>query len=522
MAKLPEEKTEVTHVEKIGRLAEEATAYLSEKEAHYKEILEDIVKTLEQVLSGQRWMIHGRVKGAKSLREKILRKGYYKDYRDGRTIIEKLPDLIGVRVQCLLNREEIAVYDLLQSKRDSLGEEGCFVYQTVNDATMMLLLKNQPEKQKNGHDIYRIGGRYCVSEKTQPVHFELQIKSMVHSFWGELEHSMFYKNYDYFVSQKILTQSMDNILAELDLIDREMEGLQSNFSRKTLDRINELKGICVSVIQKAYQDRFNQLYGCVMDLRAAYWLIVEIYLNQSSKEEKAVQKLSEIIQSCKNTEDLNHAQQMISQKLDLKNVSSDKKRSAKWLDQLVKENVYWEAFFCIYVTLKQEDDFHYKDWIEYIVGRLQRLKILNYFTADFSDNDFSQNILHALILGSNGKLEYFMEEQMLEEVQQEISEALKGGVFEKYKQECEQENFDKESALESVFLWTRCLIDYEVHGHVKRKMVEDLKECLNKENIFLIDMEGEQILEYFDGAEKLSGQKAEELHKKLFGWEEEV
>ena len=36
-----------------------------------------------------------------------------------------------------------------------------------------------------------------------------------------------------------------------------------------------------------------------------------------------------------------------------------------------------------------------------------------------------------------------------------------------------------------------------------------------------LDMAGEQILECFDGADKLSGQKAEEVYKKLFVWEEE-
>lgn len=513
MAKIPNDKAEV-----IKRLTKEAIGYLSENEEYYKKILGDIIQTLEQIVDKKGWTIHGRVKSDKSLQEKILRKGYYKNYGEGRTIISELPDLIGVRVQCLLNQEEKNAYELLQNKRMALDEEGFSIYQTQNSAQMILRLQNQPEKQKNGHDIYRIEGRYYDSGQKPPVHFELQIKSMVHSFWGELEHSMFYKNYDYFISQKILTQSMDNILAELNLIDKEMESLQNNFSRSKADRINEFKSVCVSVIQKEYQDKFNKLYGCEIDLRAAYRLIVEIRFNNTGNEENAAQKLSEIIQQCKNTDPTN-AQKMI--QLDGDNDNLGKKKCVEWLDKLIKKDVYWEAFFCIYVTLKQDEDFQYIDWIEDIAMRLQRLKILKYFMADFSDTEFSQSILYALIFSSNGKLEYFTEEKNLRLVQEKISEALKGSVFEKYERGCAQENFDKDSALKSVFFWTECLIDFMMNGYIKLKNVIELKECLNKENIFPIDIEEEQIQEYYDGADKLSGRKAEEIHKKLFVWEEE-
>lgn len=521
MAKVPEEKAEVTRAQKIERLTREATEYLSENEEHYKKVLEDIDHTVKQIVSEKKgWTVHGRVKSAGSLQEKILRKGYYKNYEDGAAIIEDLPDLIGVRIQCLLNQEEKNAYELLQNKRMSIDETGFSIYKTVNGFHLALRLQNQPEKQKNGHDIYRIEGRYCESEQSGPVHFEIQIKSMVHSFWGELEHSMFYKNYDYFISQKILTQSMDNILAELDLIDKEMEGLQNNFSRNELDRINEFKCVCVSVVQKGYQDKFNELYGCKMDLRAAYWLIVEIKFNNTRNVENAAEELSKMIQQCKNT-DLDNVRKMIRNKLDVDNVGLDRKWCAEWLDKLVKENVYWEAFFCIYVTLKQDEDFEYRDWIEEIAKRLQRLKFLNCFAADFSDTAFSQSIGDALIFGSNGKLEYFMEEKKLKLIQEKVSEALRGSIFEKYEQGCEQENFDRESALRSVFLWTTCLIHFMVNGYIMRENAEEFKECLNKENIFPIDMGGERISECFDGSDKLSGQKAEEIYKSLFGWEEE-
>lgn len=526
MAEIPEEKKKMNRAEKIEKLTRKAEQYLEQGKERCEEIFNDIVQTLDPIVCKKGWTVNGRVKNEKSLREKILRKGYYKDYDDGETIIDELPDLIGVRVQCLLNREEAEVYEILKNKREKLDEEKCSVYSTKNGKKMTLLLQNQPEKQKNGHEIYRIEGKYyCDSGQKEIVHFELQIKSMVHLFWGELEHSMFYKNYDFFISQKILTQSMDNILAELDLIDREMDGLQSNFSRCKADRINELKSVCVFVIQKEYQDKFNQFYGCDMDLRAAYRLIVEIKFKNTNREETAEQNLCEIIQRSKNA-DLANVREMIQDDFDAGNISQNKRECAEWLDVLVKEDVYWEAFFCMYALLEQKDDYRYKDWIKEIVECIQKIKVLNVFMADFSDSDssdhdFTQNILLALILGSNGKLEYFMDEKNLILIQQKISESLKGNVFEKYIQGCEQEGFDKTNALKSIFLWTMSLIDFIVNGYIQRKTVEKLKECMDKENIFPVDIEGGQILENFSETEKLSGQKAKEVYKKLFVWEEE-
>lgn len=517
MAKVPEEKTEMTRAEKIERLAKEAEECLEKNEGRHQNILGDIIKTLEQIGDGHGWTVHGRVKGTKSLREKILRKGYYQKYQKGTEIIDDLPDLVGVRIQCLLNREEILAYDILRRKKEDTDDRGYAVYSTKNGAKMLLLLKNQPEKQKNGHDIFRIEGKYFLDPgKPVPVHFELQIKSMVHSFWGELEHSMFYKNYDHFISQKILTQSMDNILAELDLIDQELYGLQCNFSRSDEDCVDELKSVFVTVLQKEYQDEISAPYGGKMDLRAVYWLVAEIYFNHTNRKE-AAKDLSNMIQRCRaiNLED---TQKMIQEKLDIDRVSSDNKACAEWLDRLIKENVYWEAFFCIYLTLKQEPGYGYKKWIEDIAWHIQDLKTLKHFRGDFPDYDFSEKILMALILGSDGKIDYFMDDKILKQVQENISDSLRGSVYTKYEQGCDRAEFDKKGVLQSVFLWTECLIDFRINGHLKRERIEELKNCMDKENIFPFDIEDDQITESFEGAEQLSGQKAETLYRKWFAW----
>jgi len=148
MAKIPKEKAEVTRAEKIGKLTREATDYLEKNDGNYKRILGDIIRTLEELVDRKGWTIHGRVKSARSLREKILRKGYYKSYEDGSAVIDELPDLIGVRIQCLLNQEENSAYELLQNKRVSLNEDGFSMYQIRAGVQIGLLLNGQ---QAEGH-----------------------------------------------------------------------------------------------------------------------------------------------------------------------------------------------------------------------------------------------------------------------------------------------------------------------------------------------------------------------------------
>lgn len=171
------------------------------------------------------------------------------------------------------------------------------------------------------------------------------------------------------------------------------------------------------------------------------------------------------------------------------------------------------------MTLKQEPGFGYKKWIEDIAWHLQDLRILKQFRGDFPDYDFAETILSALILGANEKIEYFTDEKTLKQVQEKISNGLRGRAFAKYEQGCEQEDFDKKSVLESVFYWTKSLIDFLVRGHLKLENVIKLKNCMEKENIFPFDIEDDQIKESFDGSKQLSGQKAEELYRKWFAWE---
>ena len=125
-----------------------------------------------------------RIKSEDSIREKLLRNNYYYKYPNYKTAIENLPDLIGIRVECRFIDDEKKIFDEI-SKNFTVELKDGFYRSELNSNIELKLSEKQPTVQKNGFEIYKIDGRYVV-EGDYFVNFELQIKSWVIIFWGEL------------------------------------------------------------------------------------------------------------------------------------------------------------------------------------------------------------------------------------------------------------------------------------------------------------------------------------------------
>ena len=153
--------------------------------------------------------IESRIKTIASFREKIYRKDYIKNWEisddkktNQQTIASNLPDLLGFRINCFFWQDEIKIYGILKEYYD----QGYFEQISLNFS--------ENTKQQNGHNIYKISGiynnQYC---------FELQIKSIMHNIWGEVEHKTIYKNraYDVDIANRIaITEEIFNILQASD------------------------------------------------------------------------------------------------------------------------------------------------------------------------------------------------------------------------------------------------------------------------------------------------------------------
>ncbi|MCG4682665.1 (p)ppGpp synthetase, partial [Faecalibacillus intestinalis] len=74
-----------------------------------------------------------------------------------------LSDLIGVRLECRFIEEERNIYKLLKSYFN-ISEDHIYYYNEENENIRIRLDKDQPRKQKNGFEIYRIDGLFLYGD----------------------------------------------------------------------------------------------------------------------------------------------------------------------------------------------------------------------------------------------------------------------------------------------------------------------------------------------------------------------
>ena len=155
--------------------------------------------------------IASRIKSTKSFKEKIPRKRYVNKWGLSASsdveaciiaIRKNLEDLIGFRINCYFKDEESKAYDAilkaLKNKEITIRDNG-------------LGADGKIRTQKSGKPIYKI---VCeITIKKQSYLFEIQIKSLVHTLWGEVEHEIAYKakqyTYNYRTRNKILEQNLE-------------------------------------------------------------------------------------------------------------------------------------------------------------------------------------------------------------------------------------------------------------------------------------------------------------------------
>ena len=201
---------------------------LQRKRIEIEKILKEYVEKSNNKVSKE---INSRIKGENSLREKLTRKDYVNKWQiendddlDIQTkICENLPDLIGFRINCYFKKDEENIFNNLIY----------FLKQNKN-----IKVEESPNTiQKNGHVIYKIACKY--TEVKNIFSFEVQVKSLLNDAWGEVEHSIIYKNkiYD---SRKVLKEEIvEGLYDILDGADRQLNNLYS-FNADTKEIKNEL------------------------------------------------------------------------------------------------------------------------------------------------------------------------------------------------------------------------------------------------------------------------------------------
>ena len=237
-------------MDKLETFIEESIKLLKDNEENLLAKKEMICKILEEKFKEENVTIIGRVKEEKSLREKIIRNNYYDKFEgDSQQLFRGLSDMIGIRINCLLTREEEEIFNKLKGwciKIDGDKDyKYCIKSQTINPNFLINLDSEQPEHQKNGKEIYRIDALY--KENNTEFKVEIQIKSSINSLWGEIDHKLFYKNYEYLLSQDFYSGLMKLIYDNLDSVEKQLELLKDHMEN-TGDELDESKEILARIL----------------------------------------------------------------------------------------------------------------------------------------------------------------------------------------------------------------------------------------------------------------------------------
>ena len=297
-----------------------------------------------------------RVKSSKSLKEKILRNRYYKKFPDANQLIYNLSDLIGIRIECKFGDDEKNIYRFLKKYFNRKYNEDYFFNEKYTNILLKLSGK-QPQKQKNGFTIYRLDGKYIYNDITIP--FELQIKSLVNMFWGEIEHQIIYKNSHYIIEDQFLKDLMNSIKNSLTMIDKQLltvlNHVESKKNKDSSSRKKHLEEIVSKLIYDLFSRKMKDSINMIIDFKDSCETIVRYTFfaddNKSDSESteiliNALNRLNQI-----SDEDIDFDSNLNFERKPVYN-NSFSKTLGKYFEGVLNTEFSWNLFFRILFALE--------------------------------------------------------------------------------------------------------------------------------------------------------------------------
>ena len=350
----------------------EALEKLESNRSEYDKVGQELCLALENSLSdfGSNVVsVTARTKGKDSLKEKIYRKNYFIKYQTGSELITNLSDGIGVRVTCLLSENEKELYEALKKvfSCERIVSDRKYYFEGTN--RFGISYSKQPEQQVNGQPIYRVDG--IIDSGLGVIPYELQIKSLVHCLWGEVEHSLFYKKYDYIISNSYYAQLMQSMDKELENIDGQIGALKSHLEQSDEDQSKNVREIAAYLLSKSCKDILEKAIDCNIDLREVYDVLVDLDFLFIEDTNQEIEKLNGLINKSHNCYRIGEYYG------EIENASWEKDRISPYnMDIAVLINnkikagdIYWKAFAVIYKALNN-DTVTYSEMLNIMAGRL--------------------------------------------------------------------------------------------------------------------------------------------------------
>lgn len=304
--------------------------------------------------------VNYRIKSPDSLKEKILRHNLYLTYKTPENLVENLSDLIGFRIECRFIIDEDKIYkDII--KLFKIEESNGYYSNPLNSSIMLKLDDIQPQIQKNGFEIYKIDGKYKKDEIT--VNFELQIKSMVNVFWGDIDHRVLYKNFNYMLTEDFFRDIMSSIKDSLAMIDRQLmlvyNHLNDMDASNTITKKSQLKALLSKIIHDIYIVKVRQEIGFVIDFKKSTDVIVD-YIFKKSGDEDAISYSNNFIRIINRINEIGRNEiifdNYIEFERELNFCSVFASRLGETIKEVINKDFKWNLFFKILFDIEVENN----------------------------------------------------------------------------------------------------------------------------------------------------------------------
>lgn len=333
-----------------------------------EKILKECYQNMELTSDNSVVNIHTRVKKVDSLKEKLMRYKFYLYYDDGDEALNHIHDLIGIRIECRFIRNEAELYQRLFAYFLSGSNE---YSQCIADPNNYLNLRMiQPQIQRNGFTIYRIDGFYLIDGVR--INYELQIKSLVHRFWSEIEHEVVYKNPDFVTYDRFMKSMLEAVRDNLDVVDRQLEIIYDEISQESknnqigLDEAG-FKRLATTSINELVKRKMKETVGFASDFKnnaatLAQYIYVKDFINKEDTKMEMVNFLEHL-----NLLSVSEIDYTLPIKLEHPYVGKDAFSSilGEYLQNVMNDDFEWHVFFVTLFVLGSDDKlYHFEQFIK--------------------------------------------------------------------------------------------------------------------------------------------------------------
>ncbi|MBR2669894.1 MAG: hypothetical protein IKE36_08910 [Solobacterium sp.] len=302
--------------------------------------------------------VYSRIKSAESFEEKILRNKFYQFCSDGKETLDNMHDLVGITVECQFIRNESDIYHALFNYFDR-NIRSFSPY--VNNPNIYLNLDMiQPQLQRNGFTIFRIDGAYYFNG--QRINFELQIKSLVHKFWSEIEHEVVYKNPDFISYDQFLKNMLGSVRDNLDIVDHQLELIYDEISYQSQNiqigfDERAFKNLTASSISEFINKKMKDSMGFALDFKKSAALLSQyIYIHEFINDTDSRIKMLDYLEHLNllSSVDIDFRQPII---LETTEIPSDPfcTKLIQFWQLIMNEDFEWHVFFIVLFMLQQDD-----------------------------------------------------------------------------------------------------------------------------------------------------------------------